>query len=466
MKTSRVSLAVIAGAAVFLCAAAPHADGANPDPKPSTRQESGTPATTGRGLASPVPAAGVQEPPGELTLRQALELALAGNPDLATVPWELRSGDARIRQAGLRPNPELTVELENFLGSEPSRRFETLETTLSISQLVELGGKRAARMGLASSEKGVSSWEYEAKRADLAAEVAKSFVEVLSAQERLALAGEMARLATEVLNAVSARVTAGKISPVEETKASVALSIGGIELERARLALEGARKRLAAIWGNADPIFSKAVGQLGRLTPIPPPKVLADRIYRNPDVARWAAEMEQRKAALAQERANRIPDVTISGGVRRFRQANDTSFVFGVAIPLPLFNRNQGKILESHYGISKAEREREAAGNKVLAALSDAYQALAAGFTEATTLKSVVLPGAQSAFEATSEGFRQGKFGYLEVLDAQRTLFEARGRYVEALGAYHKAVADTERLIGGELGEPVKSIETKWGSTR
>jgi len=461
MEKSRLSTAVIAGAAVFLCVVTPYAGGANPDPKPSTRQDAGTPATAGIGLASPIPVAEAQEPSGELNLRQALEMALAGSPDLASFPWELRSGDARIRQAGLRPNPELTVDLENFLGSDPSRKFETLETTLSISQLMELGGKRAARIRLASSEKEVSRWDYEAKRADVAAEVAKSFVEVLSAQDRLTLAEELARLAKEVLNAVAARVAAGKISPVEETKASVAWSISGIELERARLALEGARKRLAATWGNAKPMFSKAVGRLDRLTPIPPPEVLADRISLNPDVARWAAEMEQRKATLVQERANRIPDVTISGGVRRSREANDTSFVFGAAVPLPLFNRNQGKILESHYRISKAEREREAAGNKVLAALSDAYQALATGYTEATTLKSAVLPGAQSAFEATSEGFRQGKFGYLEVLDAQRTLFEARGRYVEALGAYHKAVADTERLIGGELGEPVKSKETK-----
>ena len=451
MKTSRLSLAVIAGAAGILFAAIPQAGGANPDPKKSIPMES---------------SAGVREPTGELTLRQALALGLAGNPDLIAFSWEVRTGDPRILQAGLIPNPELGVELENFLGSEPSRKFETLETTLSISQLVELGGKRAARIGLASSEKEVSIWEYEAKRADVAADVAKSFVEVLSAQDRLTLAEELARLAKEVLNAVAARVTAGKISPVEETRASVTSSIGGIELERARLGLEGARKRLAAAWGSQKPMFSKAVGQLDRLPPIPSQEVLVDRISRNPDVARWAAEMEQRKAALALERANRISNVTLSGGVRREREAKDTSFVFGAAVPLPLFNRNQGKILESQYRISKAEREREAAGNKVLAALSEAYQALATGYAEATTLRSTVLPGAQSAFEATSEGFRQGKFGYLEVLDAQRTLFEARGRYVEALGAYHKAAADTERLIGGELGEPLTSIQTNRGSPR
>jgi len=435
MKSSRLFLAILAAATVSLWAPPPHALGANP--------------------------AEVQESSGEITLRQALALAFARNPDLAAYSWEVRSGDPRILQAGLLPNPELGVEFENFLGSEPSRNFETLETTLSISQLVELGGKRAARIGLASSEKEVLRWDYEAKRADVAAEVAKAFMEVLSAQDRLALAEELARLSKEVLNSVAARVVAGKISPVEETKASVAWSISGIDLERAKLALEGARKRLAATWGSPSPVFSKAVGQLDRLTPIPPPEVLADRISRNPEVARWAAEMEQRKATLVLERANRITDVTLSGGIRRFREANDTTFLFGVTIPLPFFNRNQGKILESQYRISKAEREREAAGNKVLAALSDAYQALAAGYVEATTLKVAVLPGAESAFEAASEGFRQGKFGFLDVLDAQRTLFEARGRYVEALSAYHKAAADTERLIGGGLIEPSKSTESK-----
>jgi len=440
MKSSRLFLAILAVATVSLWAPPPHVLGANP--------------------------AEVQESSGEITLRQALALAFARNPDLASFPWELRSGDARILQAGLRPNPELTVDMENFLGTEPSRNFETLETTLSIGQLVELGGKRAARIGLASTEKEVSRWDYEAKRADVAAEVAKSFVEVLSAQDRLTLAEELTRLSKEVLNSVAARVVAGKISPVEETKASVAWSISGIDLERAKLALEGARKRLAATWGSASPVFSKAVGQLDRLTPIPPPEVLTDRISRNPDVARWAAEMEQRKATLALERANRITDVTLSGGIRRFREANDTTFLFGATIPLPLFNRNQGKILESQYRISKAENERAAAGSKVLASLSEAYQALASGYTEAATLKSAVLPGARSSFDAATEGFRQGKFGYLEVLDAQRTLFEARGRYVEALSAYHKAAADTERLVGGVLIEPSKSIETKRGSAR
>jgi cobalt-zinc-cadmium efflux system outer membrane protein len=410
------------------------------------------------------PAVGANpDPTGDLTLRQAIELAFAGNPDLASFSWEVRSGDARILQAGLIPNPEIGVNVENILGSGPFRNFDSSETALSISQLVELGGKRAARIRLASAGKEIVGWDYEAKRADLAAEVAKSFVEVLATQERLTLAEETTRLAGEVLNAVSARVAAGKVSPVEEMKARVAFSVSRIELERVTRSLAAARTKLAATWGSSKPVFSRAVGRLDQVTPIPPVEELANRLTRNPDIARWAVELEQRKAVLAQERAERIPNVTISAGVRRLRtpETDDPALVFGAAIPLPLFNRNQGKILESQYQVSRAEREREAAGNRVRAALSGAYQALAIGYAEANTLKSVVLPGARNAFESASEGFRQGKFGYLDVLDAQRTLFEARGRYVEALGAYHKAMADTERLIGGELGESVKSIETK-----
>ncbi len=437
MSVSRASLAAVVGIAMHLGIIGTPAVGASP------------------------------EPTGELTLRQAVELAFDGNPDLAAFSWEVRSGDARILQAGLIPNPDIGLETEDIFGSGPFRNFDSSQTTLSIGQLVELGGKRAARVRLASAGKEVAGWDYEARRADLAAEVAKAFVEVLSTQERVALSEETTRLAEEVLNAVSARVTAGKISPVEETKARVAFSVSQIEQERVNRSLEAARTKLAATWGSSRPVFSRAVGRLEQVTPIPSVEELAGRISRNPDIARWAMELEQRRAVLAQERAVRIPDVTISAGIRRYREteAEETALVFGAAIPLPLFNRNQGKILESRYQVSRAERERQAAGNRVRAALSEAYQALAIGYAEATTLKSVVLPGARSAFESASEGFRQGKFGYLDVLDAQRTLFDARGRYVEALGAYHKAAADIERLIGGGLGDPSKSTETKRGST-
>ena len=124
-----------------------------------------------------------------------------------------------------------------------------------------------------------------------------------------------------------------------------------------------------------------------------------------------------------------------------------------VSLPLPVFDRNQGGFLEARYRLAKAGEEQRDAEVQARAALAEAYAALAGAFTEATRLKNEVLPGAQSAFDAVSEGYRQGKFGFLDVLDAQRTLFEARGQYIEALVAYHKAVAEAERLLGAPLAD-------------
>ena len=161
------------------------------------------------------------------------------------------------------------------------------------------------------------------------------------------------------------------------------------------------------------------------------------------------------------EDAKAIPDVTVSAGVRQFNQADETAAILGVSIPLPVFDRNQGGKQEARAKLAKGEEERRAATARVLTALAEAYQSLSSAFMEATVLKNEVLPGAQSAFEAENEGFRQGKFGYLDVLDAQRTLFEARSKYIESLASYHKAVADVERLIGDRLESVMRKPEQK-----
>jgi len=391
---------------------------------------------------------------GPLTLHQALSMALLKNPELAAFSWEIRAGEARTLQAGLLPNPELDVVVENF-GNSALEGVDGATTTIQVSQSILLGGKRSKRARLASVERDVTGWEYEVKRLDVLTDVRKAFVDVLAAQERLALSEELTRLAGEVCETVSERVKAGRVSPVEETKSRTSLATARIELERAKRELAAARKRLVAMWGDTAPTFEKAAGQFDETRPIPPEEQLASYVSQNPDIARWAAEMEQRRAAVALEKARWIPEPTLSGGFRHFNEANEGVFLVGVSIPVPLFDRNQGGILEAKYKLAKANEERLASEVRVRSALAEAYRSLSTAFVETSVLKNEVLPGLRSAFEAAMEGYRQGKFGYLEVLDSQRTFFDARGRYLEALASYHKAVADVERLIA----EPLDSVK-------
>jgi outer membrane protein, heavy metal efflux system len=392
-----------------------------------------------------------ETPTDVLTLRQALALALLQNPELSAFTWEVRAAEARTLQAGLRPNPELGLEVENVAGTGAFQGGRSVETTLRLSQVIELGGKRARRLRVAALERDLAAWDYETKRVEVLTEVAQAFVEVLRAQERLAAETDLVRLAEQVLATVAERVKAGKASPVEETKADVALSTSRVALERARRELVATRQRLAATWGSSTPTFQHAEGAFETVAAPPSAEALAERIIDNPDLARWGTELQQRQAAVDLAEVQKIPDLTAGGGVRHLNEADAAALVFSFSMPLPVVNRNQGAILEAQHRLAKAGEERRAAVVRVRTALAAAYATLTAAFAEATTLREESIPGARRVFEATSEGYRQGKFSLLDVLDAQRTLFEAKGQYIEALATYHKAVAEAERLIGGEL---------------
>ena len=387
----------------------------------------------------------------ELTLRDALARSLKFNPSLASFAWQVRAREAAALQAGLLPNPEFSVEAENVFGSGAYSATGAAETTAALSQLIELGGDRARRREVATLGTELAGWDYQSRRLAVLMETGQSFIAVLTAQQGLEQAREIAELAENFFATVGARVEAGKVSPVEKSRAQVTLSAARTALAQAQTQLTAARRRLAAGWGASDPGFAKAIGHLGQLQPIPAEEELQVRLSGNPDLARWRTEIAQREASVGLARARRIPDLTVSVGGRNFRETNDNAAILGLSIPLPLFDRNQGGIAETRAELSVALHQRNAAYAQALAALAASYQVLSAGYVEADTLEKEVLPAAREAFEATQEGYRAGKFGFLEVLDAQRTLFEVTRQYTEALANYHQARLEVERLVGEPL---------------
>ncbi|MFQ5443224.1 MAG: TolC family protein, partial [Nitrospinales bacterium] len=403
----------------------------------------------------------IEESKGTITLGQAVALALIQNPELAAFSWRIRALEANALQAGLLPNPDLDVEVENAGGTGKFSGLSQTETTIQMSQLIEIGNKRALRARAASLFKDLAGWDYETKRVDVLTQVSKAFTDVLGAQQQLDLGNDLVGLAQKVKSTASERVKAGKVSPIEEIKAKVALSSTRIQLDRAKRELEAARQRLAATWGSTNPLFKAAQGNLYSISPIPSLESLAARLSKNPDLARWTTEIAQRKAVVDKEKSKAIPNITLRGGFRRLEETDDNAFIFGVSVPLMIFDRNQGTIQKSLHQLTKAEVNQRAAEVRVNKKLADAYKALAVAFSEAETLKSQVLPGAQKAFDSINEGYRFGKFGFLDVLDSQRTLFQAKAQYLSSLTAYHKAIADVERLIGGALNSASLLPESK-----
>lgn len=404
----------------------------------------------------PLPPPEIEEPEGEITLEQALALALLGNPELASFAWEVRAAEARALQAGLLPNPEFEVEMEEFGGTRERSGLDGAETSFRVGQLIELAGKRAKRARVAALGRAAASLEWERKRLDVFADTARAFIEVLAAQARLEIAGEALDLAEAVHRTVSERVQAGKVSPLEETKARVTLAAARIDVERARRELQAARMTLAAAWGGRSPRFTRAAGRFEAVSDLPSLEALEASLKGNPEVRLKRKEVERRRASVDLEEARRIPDPTLTAGVRHYAEGDSNAFLIGLSIPFPLFNRNQGGVAEARHALAKALAEEEAARTAVHTGLERAYRRLSAAHVEVRALETEILPAARTAFQAAREGYRQGKFGYLQVLDAQRTLVQVQGRHIEALAAYHRTAVEIERLTARRLAAALR----------
>ncbi|MDP2991333.1 MAG: TolC family protein, partial [Kiritimatiellota bacterium] len=294
-----------------------------------------------------------------LTLPQALALALLHNPELAAFSLEQRAADARRIQAGLWPNPELDVAMENLGGPSEQEGFDGPVIKISIGQLVELGGKRAARRDAAEAQRALAGWDYAGKRLDVLNVTMNRFMEALAAQKKKALAESVLIMATEMQKVVAARVAAGRDSPLEEKKSSVETVNARLAVERARRAWDKTRKNLAVTWGQSQPVFGGIEGNLDyRVACLPDWEQVYALMAGNPDIARWNDELILRRAAWRQAKSVRIPDVTLMAGVDRFRDTGTESYRAGASVPLPLFNRNQGGIREAFANSEKADKER------------------------------------------------------------------------------------------------------------
>ncbi len=387
------------------------------------------------------------EPTGPINLDAATRLALHSNPELSAAGRELQALEAAIVQASSRPNPEIAALLEDT-------RTATRTTTLLVNQPLELGGKRAARIEAAERGRDAASAQRDAKRADIRAAVRAAFYDVLAAQERLRIAQASVELAQSVTTTASRRVATGKVSPVEETKARVAEAGVRVESTLAASELASARKRLASLWGNPAPRFQRAEGDLEALPPLPAISDLNARLRASPSLVRAQIEVE-RKAALAKvERSRAVPNVTVSLGAKRDEELGRDQAILGVSIPIPVFDSNQGNLLEALHRTDKARDELSAAELRLSNELALAYERLNAARSEVESLQRDILPGAQSAFNAATKGFELGKFSFLDVLDAQRTLFQSKSQYLRVLAETHRSAAEIERVLGSATSDP------------
>ena len=382
-----------------------------------------------------------QQPAVPLHLEQALQLAASRSFTLSAARRELEASDGAVQQAGALRNPELNASIEDT-------RRETRTTTATLDFPVELGGKRAARVAAAERGREVAQAEFSNAQAQLRAAVIAAYFSTLVAQERYKLATHSAELATRGADAIAKRVAAGKVSPVDETRARVDQANAQLEATEADAALQTARQALAALWGDPEATFSEVVGDTAQVPTRGTAAELAQQLDASPALLASRMEANRRKALIDVERSKAVPDVTVSVGAKRDNELGRTQAIVGISIPLPLFERNHGALYEAGKRAQKADDEYQAARIRVLNELQQAAHQLLAARASLQSLQSIVLPAAQQAHDAATKGFEAGKFGFLDVIDAQRSLLQARSRYLTTLSVAFQAATAIDRLLG------------------
>lgn len=383
-----------------------------------------------------------------ISLPQALQRALSANPRLTAAERDIGiAGGLRI-QAGALPNPDASFELDNALGSGPYKGTRSAESTLQLSQLVELGGKREARVAAGEAGIGSAVWQRRATRLEVLSETAIAFITIISAQRRIEIFDEQIASFDTLIPLLQKRVQEGASSPAETLRAQVAADLFRVERERAKTQLATARRDLAILMGDSSPRFGNAIGRLANIGQPPSFQAVVNAIEANPQLMRWTAVTAQRNAELLIARLKAIPDVRIAAGWRHYQDTNDNAVRLGVSIPLPIFDQNTGNIIAAQESLAKTNAERAINKLVLISIAGRAYDTLTGALAELKLLRSSVIPNARSASETILSGYTQGRFTLLELLDVRGSVLQALLREQEALQNFHVAIATIEGLVG------------------
>lgn len=362
-------------------------------------------------------------------------------PRRAESQAQIAAAQGRLDQAGAWRNPELSLDVENFAGKGPMEGLDSAETTLSLSQTLELGGKRGARIDGARRDVDLARARDAQARADYAAALAVGYAEAEAAQLRADQARELLEAAQSDARAADLLVEAGKEARLRGLQAQADAQSAQAGLDQALAARDAAFGRLSAQAGSGDTYDSLTSSLLSAdaaidAEPVDTPAVLSAQADRDSAAAKVRVEQLQSR-----------PDLTVSAGVRRFAGDDSTAMVAGAALPLPLFDRNRGNT-------AAARAELAAAEARLAQARLDAVADLAAARSHARSA-SAQASAAAAGEAAAAEAYRLARIGYeagrlplLELTAARRALAAARLQTLEARLARVRALAEAARLAG------------------
>ncbi|GAA0337315.1 TolC family protein [Sphingomonas oligophenolica] len=376
---------------------------------------------------------------------QLLRQALANAPAIAEQAANVRAAQAEARQSRAMPNPMVEAVAENLAIPQTAGSGAERQTTFTITQPLEIGGKRSARIAAGEGNLTTAQARDRQARIAFAADLAIAYATAEAMQDRQKLAADDLGRAREDLRAARALVTAGKEADLRITQANASVAAAIAAEEAAAADTFEALERLSAMAGAATPYT--CIDRSLLAVAAPKRVAVGPTLDDPPAVATAVAERNALAAQVRIEQKRSIPDIGLSAGLRRFQGNGDSALVVGVSATIPLFDRNRGNIA--------AARERANAADARLAAArleAGAARRVAAARVAAATGR---LDAANQGEAAAEEAYRLGRIGYdagkiplLELLTIRRALTEARALTIDARLGRVRALAALAQADG------------------
>jgi cobalt-zinc-cadmium efflux system outer membrane protein len=371
--------------------------------------------------------------------------AVRDQPALQAGQFEVDARAAEVAQARRWLNPSAAFDAEDL--GRAADIAGPAQTTVSLTQRIELGGKRGLRTDAAAGNRTAAENDLLVARHEVERRVAAAFIRALAAQADVALAEQDAATAAETAAVIAARVDAGVTPPPDADRAQADALAAGIGLRAARLRLESARIALASTWAGSASEVMVLAGSLG--TPIIPAlETFEATVDTSPAVQRRHADVARARTGMDGTRAARVPDLDLTVGYRRLHDPGSHAWVVGAGMSLPLFDRQQGRLAAASLRVSSAERSLDAARASAREVLTTAHHTATEAAAMVATLDVDLIPLHERVYAAVSEGYAAGRFGLLQLLDARRSLIDARRSRLSTLEELYEALVTLHGAFG------------------
>ncbi len=402
----------------------------------------------------------------ETDLYPVFQIVLENNPDIKMNLASIMSAEGQALQAGLRPNPQAIMELENFGGDDDFSGVDGAELTLGVEQEIEIAGKRTYRKDVANYALAAAKQEAVSQILATLASTHQSYAGYVIAQERLKLAERRLALADKTDEAVKKRVSAAAASDIQHTKVDIEQKAAAIEKAKAIEELASAKAQLERILASGVDQINEGIGFLQTAFDVPEKEQLIKALENLPQAEMMKLKELQAQSNIELAKAYGVPNPTIGLGIRRFNETDSNAFMATLSIPIPISDRNQGNIAQARAERIVAENENRSTLLSLKEASEKVYQQLLAASQEVKSYKNDIIPSAQKAYEQASEGYNSGRFSFLELLDAQRTLYEMQEAQLDSLLKLHQAKAQADFLMNAHAHLIQQTISLKTGDQK